>query len=132
MAEVADHPNSTRLSRRFWVVFVLSLSALLLSLVAMIFALIESRKSPQTAPATGNLTSCDGSAVAKATMSSVVTLFVKSGGGGGNGSGEFLDTDGHILTNNHVISAPSRSCDPTARNFLPHWSVATRRPILQW
>jgi putative serine protease PepD len=84
----------------------LSLTAVLLSLVALILPLMESRKPPQTTRANGPVTSCDGSAVAKDTMGSVVTLFVKSSAGGvGNGSGEFLDADGHILTNNHVISS---------------------------
>ena len=34
------------------------------------------------------------------------TLFVTgSTGGASNGSGEFLDPEGHVLTNNHVISS---------------------------
>lgn len=49
---------------------------------------------------------CSATAVAQRTMASVVTIFVRSSSGGqGNGSGEFLDSSGHILTNNHVISA---------------------------
>lgn len=50
--------------------------------------------------------SCDARSVAVTAMPSVVTILVRSPTGGqGNGSGEFLDRDGHILTNNHVISA---------------------------
>ena len=49
---------------------------------------------------------CDARAVADKAMPSVVTIYANSSSGaGGNGSGEFLDEDGHILTNNHVISA---------------------------
>ncbi|MGW1341485.1 S1C family serine protease [Kribbella sp. NPDC002412] len=49
---------------------------------------------------------CDAESVAETAMPSVVTIYVQSStGGGGNGSGQFLDTEGHILTNNHVISA---------------------------
>jgi putative serine protease PepD len=50
--------------------------------------------------------SCDARSVAQRTMASVVTIFVRSAAGArSNGSGEFLDTGGHILTNNHVISS---------------------------
>ncbi|MFI5427886.1 S1C family serine protease [Aeromicrobium sp. UC242_57] len=39
-------------------------------------------------------------------MPSVVTIFANDASGpAGSGSGEFIDTDGHILTNNHVISS---------------------------
>ena len=51
-------------------------------------------------------TSCDAHSVARTTMASVVTIHVRSAAGArSNGSGEFLDGDGTILTNNHVISA---------------------------
>ena len=36
---------------------------------------------------------------------SVVSIEVRSGNSGGTGSGFFLDSSGHILTNNHVISS---------------------------
>ena len=47
---------------------------------------------------------CNPRDVAVKAMPSVVTILVTSSAGGSNGSGEFLDTEGHILTNNHVIS----------------------------
>lgn len=48
----------------------------------------------------------DWQAVAKAVRSAVVAIQVRSASGGGDeGSGFILDTKGHILTNNHVISA---------------------------
>jgi putative serine protease PepD len=48
---------------------------------------------------------CDAKSVARTAMPSVVTIYVRSAtGGNSNGSGQFLDTEGHILTNNHVIS----------------------------
>jgi putative serine protease PepD len=40
---------------------------------------------------------------------SVVTITVQAGSSGDIGSGVVLDTDGHILTNNHVVSAGSSS-----------------------
>lgn len=107
MTELTEHPDSEQAPRtRFWVVLGLSMAAALLSLVALLVALIATPKAPEPPPANGVVTPCDASTVAKATMGSVVTLFVRSrGGGAGNGSGEFLDEDGHILTNNHVISS---------------------------
>ncbi len=39
---------------------------------------------------------------------SVVTITVQSGQGGGTGTGVVLDTDGHILTNNHVVETATR------------------------
>ena len=106
MAELTKQRDSTRLSRRFWVVFGLSLAAVLLSVVALVVAVTKSPEPSQTVPANNIGTPCEGSAVAAETMGSVVTLFVRSSAGGaGNGSGEFLDAEGHILTNNHVISS---------------------------
>jgi putative serine protease PepD len=40
---------------------------------------------------------------------SVVTIAVQSRSGSGVGSGVVLDTDGHILTNNHVVENATRS-----------------------
>ena len=108
MAQLTEHRDSTRASstRSFWVVLGLSLAAALLSLVALIVALTARPNATQTAPSPDIVASCDASAVAGETMGSVVTLFVRSSAGVvSNGSGAFLDPDGHILTNNHVISS---------------------------
>jgi putative serine protease PepD len=49
---------------------------------------------------------CSARSVAQRTMASVVTIFVRSATGAqSNGSGEFIDGAGHILTNNHVINS---------------------------
>ncbi len=40
---------------------------------------------------------------------SVVTITVQAGNSGDIGTGEILDTDGHILTNNHVVEAAKQS-----------------------
>lgn len=49
---------------------------------------------------------CTASAVARTTMASVVTILVRSSSGAqSNGSGEFLDAAGNVLTNNHVINS---------------------------
>ncbi|WP_247826624.1 S1C family serine protease [Arthrobacter antioxidans] len=44
---------------------------------------------------------------------SVVTLAVSGGTSGGSGSGIILDTDGHILTNTHVVTLGGQVSDPT-------------------
>lgn len=47
---------------------------------------------------------------------SVVSIEVRNGNSGGTGSGFFLDSSGHILTNNHVIStAATNGADITVK-----------------
>jgi putative serine protease PepD len=59
------------------------------------------RNASNTQPAV-----CQVESVADNVLPSVVTVNVTSpDGGGGNGSGEVIKSDGYILTNNHVISA---------------------------
>ena len=47
------------------------------------------------------------SVTAGAVAPSVVAITVVSGQSGGQGSGVIFDTQGHILTNNHVVGAGS-------------------------
>ncbi len=54
---------------------------------------------------------------------SVVTISVQSGNGMDVGTGVVLDADGHILTNNHVVEAASRSGEITVT--FPDASTAT-------
>lgn len=44
---------------------------------------------------------------------SVVTIKATSGGEGGTGSGIILDTDGHILTNTHVVTLDGKAANPS-------------------
>jgi putative serine protease PepD len=44
---------------------------------------------------------------------SVVTIAVSGGSASGSGSGIILDTDGHILTNTHVVTLGGQVSDPT-------------------
>jgi putative serine protease PepD len=46
----------------------------------------------------------DWQAVASAVQASVVAIQVTTSSGGAEGSGVIVDTDGHIVTNNHVVS----------------------------
>jgi putative serine protease PepD len=47
---------------------------------------------------------CPVTSVADKVIPSVVTIAASGPGGSGTGSGEFIRSDGYILTNNHVIS----------------------------
>ncbi|MFM1968237.1 MAG: hypothetical protein RL590_1094, partial [Actinomycetota bacterium] len=46
---------------------------------------------------------------AQRVLPSVVSIQTQSFTGGGTGSGFFIDSDGYILTNNHVISSAAQS-----------------------
>lgn len=54
----------------------------------------------------GSGSSCSAAEVARRTMPSVVTVFAHdvSGRPVGSGSGQFMTAEGHVLTNDHVIS----------------------------
>ena len=62
--------------------------------------------STQSAPLVVNNTSSVNAVTAAAAkaMPSVVTISATSGSSGGTGSGIILDTEGHILTNTHVVT----------------------------
>ncbi len=49
------------------------------------------------------------SAVAATALPSVATISVSSSAGGGNGSGVFLNADGYLLTNTHVVTLDGAS-----------------------
>jgi putative serine protease PepD len=63
------------------------------------------RSGTDTAPVSGSTAeNPDWQAVASAVQASVVAIQVTTSSGGAEGSGVIVDTDGHIVTNNHVVS----------------------------
>ncbi|MFZ1285505.1 MAG: trypsin-like peptidase domain-containing protein, partial [Candidatus Phosphoribacter sp.] len=62
--------------------------------------------SPVPAPLPGATARPDGSIakIAATALPSVVTVKISTGGTSGNGSGFVIDSAGHIVTNNHVVS----------------------------
>lgn len=52
-------------------------------------------------------------AVAAKASPSVVTISVSSDSGAGTGSGVIIDTEGHVLTNTHVVTLEGAASDPT-------------------
>ncbi|SEP65964.1 S1C family serine protease [Microlunatus flavus] len=86
--------------------------------------------SVTTVPA-ANTPVLDGtvSAAAAKIDPSVVTITVQAGNSGDIGSGVVLDTDGHILTNDHVVSAASGSSRSSVTVTLPDGRTAPARVI---
>lgn len=58
------------------------------------------------------------SAIAAKATPSVVTLQVTTANAAGTGSGVIIDSDGYILTNNHVVTLESGATDASIRVFL--------------
>jgi putative serine protease PepD len=87
-----------------------------LRLVALVAALViggvvsgctsssSSSATTSSAGSSGQVSACDVTAVANEVIPSVVTISAQGKGGGGTGSGEVIQSDGYILTNNHVIA----------------------------
>ncbi|MGN6752669.1 MAG: S1C family serine protease [Intrasporangium sp.] len=64
----------------------------------------------------GNAAAPDWTAVAKAVSPSVVSIDVVLQNGEGAGSGVIIDNQGHVLTNNHVVSGASNGSISVALN----------------
>lgn len=66
-------------------------------------------RAPETAPpVAADGTAPDWEAVAEAVRPSVVAIAVRGPAGGSEGSGVVLDTDGRIITNDHVVAGGGR------------------------
>jgi putative serine protease PepD len=96
-----DRGSTWRVLMNRWGVLALTLVAVGLAVAALVIALQADNGSPvSTATAVCPITS-----IADEELPSVVTIAVTGAGGRGTGSGEVIDDSGHILTNDHVISA---------------------------
>jgi putative serine protease PepD len=70
----------------------------------VIVAATRSSASTPAASSPAPASVCNVTSVADQVLPSVVTISARGQGGGGTGSGEVIRSDGHILTNNHVIA----------------------------
>src|SRR5215468_8014670 len=114
----SDGPANTRptRSRRALLPLLAGIAALVavgLGISALVVALQDNGESSPSGSSGAAPASCSVASVARRGLPSVVTVRVSGpaqpgapGGGAtsGTGSGEVIDTAGHILTNNHVIS----------------------------
>ena len=65
--------------------------------------------APSASPASGQVSVCNVTSVADKVLPSVVTIAASGQSGSGTGSGEIIKSDGHILTNNHVIAVAANN-----------------------
>jgi putative serine protease PepD len=63
-----------------------------------------STSSAAATSSSGQVSACNVTSVANEVVPSVVTISAKGSSGAGTGSGEVIQPDGYILTNNHVIA----------------------------
>ena len=82
-----------------------ALVAIGLGIAALVIALDNEPASSSQASTEAGVPACSAAEVARRELPSVVTVQVAADGAGGTGSGEVIDAEGHILTNNHVIAA---------------------------
>jgi putative serine protease PepD len=90
-----------------WVELAVSIVAILTAVAALIVAVSDDDStSDQSANPTTNAAPavCPITRIAEEELPSVVTIAVTSPEGNGTGSGEVIDSSGHVLTNNHVIA----------------------------
>ncbi|MFD7322500.1 trypsin-like peptidase domain-containing protein [Streptomyces sp. NPDC059875] len=72
---------------------------------------ISTLELPQAGPEDSGRAPDSVAGIAASALPSVVTLHVSGGGSAGTGTGFVLDTQGHILTNNHVVDGAGTSGD---------------------
>lgn len=82
----------------------LGIVAVGLAVAALVIALRADDNSTTNASANTSA-ACSVTTIADEELPSVVTILVTGPSGSGTGSGEVIDNSGHVLTNNHVISA---------------------------
>jgi len=93
-------PGTSKGGMPHWFGPALGVAAAALAIAALVIALLPDHDTTQAA--TG---ACPVTTIAENELPSVVTIQVAGAGGSGTGSGEIVDSAGHVLTNNHVIAA---------------------------
>ncbi len=76
-------------------------------------ATVVANSSPATVTVNDPDNATQVTAVAAKASPSVVTISVSSDTAGGTGSGVILDTEGHVLTNAHVVTLEGATANPT-------------------
>ena len=71
---------------------------------AIVAATRSSASTPSNSGGSGQVSACNVTSVANQVIPTVVTISASGQGGSGTGSGEVIQSDGYILTNNHVIA----------------------------
>jgi putative serine protease PepD len=82
-----------------WLWPAVGVAAAAIAIAALVIALLPDDDSTSATAA-----ACPVTTIAENELPSVVTIEVAGAGGAGTGSGEIVDDDGHVLTNNHVIA----------------------------
>lgn len=94
----------------FVVVAVIAAIAVVLCVVFAIVLQRTTSKTTKTGASAGIGYTCDAVSIAERVMPSVITIHVQSQTGEtSSGSGQFIDSAGHVLTNDHVISAAAKA-----------------------
>ncbi|MEQ1736997.1 MAG: trypsin-like peptidase domain-containing protein, partial [Rhodoglobus sp.] len=90
-------------------------------------ASVVTNSSPSTITVNDPANANQVTAVAAKASPSVVTIGVSSDTAGGTGSGVILDTEGHVLTNAHVITLEGATANPTIQvtSYDGHLYAAT-------
>ena len=99
-AESPDPGSSEHAGLTRWLGPALAVAAVGLAVAALVIA-VQDDNGSTSATSSG----CPITTIAAEELPSVVTISVAGATGSGTGSGEIIDDSGHVLTNNHVISA---------------------------
>ncbi|WP_314149682.1 trypsin-like peptidase domain-containing protein [uncultured Leifsonia sp.] len=122
---MTDEPSTTRDSgrggtARGWMIGLIAAGAALVliggGMIAGVFT---------TLLLAGNRGSCDAAGVADRVLPTIVTVQVAGENGSSNGSGQIIDDNGYILTNNHVVSPAAKGGSLAVRFSDGHELPAT-------
>jgi len=111
---MADTASTDRRStpKQTWIWITIAAAVVLGLLAGFLGGLLGARVGASPAPSASNAPAasspdaavCDATSVSNEVLPAVVTISATGGSGSGVGTGEIVSEDGHIVTNNHVIS----------------------------